>query len=77
MVFMMKMTKFRKMPFLLLPMSQKYGGNSGNFPKCNQIIRVAIPNEGDRQNFDNGQSICQYFSILFGIFGNFQKCTDL
>ena len=37
-----------KMPLLLLPMSQKYGGNSGNFPNCNQIIHVAIPNEGNR-----------------------------
>ena len=26
----------------------KYGGNSRNFPNCNQIIRVAIPNEGNR-----------------------------
>ena len=49
----------------------KYGGNSGNFPNCNQIICVAVPNEGNRRNFDNGQSICQYFSILFVIFGNF------
>ena len=59
--FMMKMMKFRKMPLLVLPMSQIYGGNSRNFPNCNQIRRVAIPNEGNRQNFDNGQSICQYF----------------
>ena len=33
--FMRKMTKFQKMPLLLLPMSQKYGGNSGNFPNWN------------------------------------------
>ena len=69
--FMVQMTKFQKMPLLLLPMSQKCGGNSGNFPNCNQIICVAVPNEGNRQNFNNGQSICQYFSNLFGIFGNF------
>ena len=30
--------------------------------KCNQIILVTIPNEGNRRNFNNGQSICQYFS---------------
>ena len=23
-------------------------GNSRNFPKCNQIIRVAVPNKGNR-----------------------------
>ena len=23
-------------------------GNSRNFPKCKQIIRVAVPNEGNR-----------------------------
>ena len=33
--FMRKMMKFQKMPLLLLPMSQKYGRNSGNFPNCN------------------------------------------
>ena len=48
-----------------------YGGNSGNFPNCNTDKCIAVPNEGNRRNFDNGQSICQYFSILFGIFGNF------
>ena len=48
MVFMMKMTKFWKMPLLLLLMSQKYGGNSGNFPNCNHIVCIAIPNEGNR-----------------------------
>ena len=26
----------------------KYGGNSRNFPNCNQIIHVAIPNEENR-----------------------------
>ena len=26
----------------------KVRGNSGNFPNCNQIRRVAIPNEGNR-----------------------------
>ena len=46
-------------------------GNSRNFPNFNQIICVAVPNEGNILNFDNGQSICQYFSNLYGIFGNF------
>ena len=41
------------------------------FQIATQIICIAIPNEGKRQNFDNGQSICQYFSNLFGMFGNF------
>ena len=41
--FMMTMMKFREMPLLLLPMSQKYGGNSGNFPNCNQIIQLPYP----------------------------------
>ena len=36
-----------------------------------QKIRIAVPNEGKRRNFDNGQSICQYFSNLLGMFGNF------
>ena len=31
-----------------MPMSQKYGGNSGNFPNCNLIICIAVPNEGNR-----------------------------
>ena len=26
----------------------KIWGNSRNFPKCNQIIHVAVPNEGNR-----------------------------
>ena len=26
----------------------KIRGNSGNFPICNQIICVAVPNEGNR-----------------------------
>ena len=55
----------------------KLRGNIGNFPKCNQIIWVAIPNEGNRQNFDNDQSICQYFSNLIWHFWKFRKCTDL
>ena len=46
--FMMKMTKFRRMPLLLLPMSQKYRGNNRNFPSCNTDECVAVPNEGNR-----------------------------
>ena len=64
--------KFRKMPLLLLPMSQEYGRNSGT-----QIICIAIPNEGEGQNFDNGQSICQYFSNFTWHVWKFHKCTDL
>ena len=52
-------------------------GNSRNFPKCNQIICVAVPNKGNRQNFNNGQSICQYFSTFTWHFWKFPKCTDL
>ena len=62
-------------------MSQIYGEkeNSGILPQiATRDICVAVPNEGNRQNFDNGQSICQYFSTLFGIFWKkFPKCTDL
>ena len=68
---MMKMTKFQKMPLLLLPTSQNMGGIVEISQIATQIIHIAIPNEGKRQNFNNGQSICQYFSNLFGMFGNF------
>ena len=70
--FMRKMMKFRKMPLLLLPMSQEYVRNSGT-----QIIRIAIPNEGEGQNFNNGQSICQYFSNFTWHAWKFRKCTNL
>ena len=69
--FMMKMMKFRKMPLLLRPMSQDKGEIMEISQIATQITRIAVPNEGKRRNFDNGQSICQYFSNIFGIFGNF------
>ena len=52
-------------------------GNSRNFPNCNTDKCDAVPNEGNRQNFDNGQSICQYFSTFTWHFWKFPKFTDL
>ena len=26
----------------------KFGGNSRNFQNCNQIVHIAVPNEGNR-----------------------------
>ena len=49
----------------------KYGGNSGNFPNCNQIICVAVPNEGKYEISIMAKVFANTFSNLFGIFGNF------
>ena len=51
----------KKLPVVLTANEPKLRGNNRNFPKCNQIMRVAVPNEGNKRNFDNSQSICQYF----------------
>ena len=73
-LFMMKMTKFWKMPLLLLPMSQKILGEIVEISQvATHIRRIAVPSEGKRWNFDNGQVFANYFSTLFGIFGNFKN----
>ena len=43
-----KMTKFRKMPLLLLLMSQDMGEIVEISPIATQIMCIAIPNEGKR-----------------------------
>ena len=55
-----------------------YWENSGNFCVWPYIRHNICMKHGQRGilwwrwwNFDNGQSICQYFSNLCGIFGNF------
>ena len=58
--FMMNNDEISKNAIVLTANEPKLRGNNRNFPKCNQIMRVAVPNEGHKRNFDNGQSICQY-----------------
>ena len=55
----------------------KFGGNNRNFPNCNTDKCIAVPNEGNRRNFDNGKRICQYFKQFARNFWKFPKYTDL
>ena len=56
--------KISKDAIVLTANELKLRGNNRNFPNCNTDKSIAVPNEGNRWNFENGQSICQYFSIL-------------
>ena len=68
-----KWQNFEKCHCFYCQWAKNIGEIVGIFQIATQIICIAVPNEGKRRNFDNGQSICQYFSILLGIFGNFEN----